>query len=188
MGIAIALAANEYGADVHLVLGPADQTVNTPGIEVSNVITAVEMHQECIRLFPQCDVAILAAAVSDYTPSEVSSEKIKKSGKELVIRLRQTPDIAAEIGTMKRGSQIVAGFALETENEIENALYKLQKKNMDMIVLNSLRDPGAGFGFTTNKITIIDRNNNIDKFELKSKDEAARDILDKIVSLLKKKN
>jgi phosphopantothenoylcysteine decarboxylase / phosphopantothenate---cysteine ligase len=184
MGIALADKAAEYGADVELVLGPVSISPENPNIRVINVITAESMANECISRFPNCDIAILSAAVADFTPGEVKGNKIKKSDNELVIKLKPTTDIAVALGKIKKQSQILAGFALETENELENARNKLIRKNFDIVVLNSLREHGAGFGYDTNKITIIDRNNKIDKFELKSKEEAARDILNKIVSMI----
>lgn len=184
MGIAIADAAADYGADVELVLGPVNHHPENKDIKVINVITAESMANECINRFGSCDVAILAAAVADFTPEEVRVKKMKRSSDELVLRLKPTNDIAAALGKSKRHDQLLAGFALETNNEIENAKSKLLRKNLDIIILNSLQDQGAGFGYDTNKITIIDKNNNSDKFELKSKEEAARDILDKIVSML----
>jgi phosphopantothenoylcysteine decarboxylase/phosphopantothenate--cysteine ligase len=184
MGIALADAAAGYGADVELVLGPVNISPADTSIKVSNVTTAESMADACISRFPECDIAILSAAVADYTPEVVGGSKIKKNGKGLVLKLKSTTDIADTLGKMKKPSQILAGFALETENEVKNATAKLHKKNLDIIVLNSLRQPGAGFDYDTNMITIIDRNNNIDKFELKSKEEAARDILDKIVTII----
>jgi len=183
MGIALADAAAEYGAEVYLVLGPVSIMPMKSNVQVVKVITAAEMANECIKLFPLCDIAILAAAVADFTPAKISPSKIKKSEEPLFLELIPTTDIAAELGKMKKPGQFIAGFALETENETENALLKLHRKNLDMIVLNSLREEGAGFGYDTNRITIIDRNNNIDKFELKSKKDAAKDILNKIISL-----
>jgi phosphopantothenoylcysteine decarboxylase/phosphopantothenate--cysteine ligase len=185
MGIALADAAAEYGATVYLVLGPVDRFPSDSSVKVTLVTTAESMAAECISLFPHCDIAVLSAAVADFTPVEVRNNKIKKSEDDnLTIRLKPTTDIALALGKIKKNSQILAGFALETEHEIQNAKGKLIRKNLDLIVLNSLREKGAGFGKDTNKITIIDRNNNIDKFELKSKEEAAKDILDKIVSML----
>ena len=142
------------------------------------------MAAECISRFQACDIAILAAAVADFTPVEVHGEKIKKNETELLLRLKPTTDIAETLGKTKSSSQVLVGFAMETDNELNNAIAKLYRKNLDIIILNSLKEKGAGFGYDTNKITIIDRNNNIDKFELKSKEEAAKDILDKIVSLI----
>jgi phosphopantothenoylcysteine decarboxylase/phosphopantothenate--cysteine ligase len=184
MGIALADAAAAYGADVDLVLGPVDIVPKNPSINIVNVTSAKSMYDECTRLFKNCSIAILAAAVADFTTEVVSEKKIKRGDKELVIKLKPTNDIAAELGKMKKNDQLIAGFALETDNELENAISKLKRKNLDLIVLNSLREKGAGFGFDTNRITIIDKNNNIDKFELKSKEEAAKDIIDKIVTLL----
>jgi len=183
MGIALADAAVDYGATVDLVLGPVNITPSKR-VNTINVITAQSMADECISRFTYCDIAILAAAVADFTPEEISSKKIKKEKTDLLLRLKPTTDIARTLGMAKKPSQIIAGFALETDNEIANAREKLSRKNLDLIILNSLNEDGAGFGHDTNKITIIDRNNIIDNFELKSKDEAAKDILDKIVSLI----
>jgi phosphopantothenoylcysteine decarboxylase/phosphopantothenate--cysteine ligase len=185
MGIALAATAADYGAQVELVLGPVSISPSDPRIRIINVTTADTMAAECISRFPASDIAVLTAAVADYTPVRVEAGKIKKSDRALVLKLKPTVDIAAELGRMKKKTQILAGFALETENETENALAKLKRKKLDLIVLNSLRDEGAGFGHSTNRITIIDKYNNIDKFELKTKEEAARDILDKIVSMFK---
>ena len=185
MGIALADAAAEYGADVDLVLGPVNVRPENNSVKIINVTTAESMATECISRFPACDIAILAAAVADFTPVNVHSTKITKDETDLLLRLKPTTDIAVTLGKTKKSSQILAGFALETDNELENAKAKLSRKNLDLIVLNSLKEEGAGFGHNTNKITIIDRNNNIDKFELKSKEEAAKDILNKIVSMIR---
>jgi phosphopantothenoylcysteine decarboxylase/phosphopantothenate--cysteine ligase len=184
MGIALADTAAGYGAEVFLVLGPVNVIPQNNSINIINVSTAESMAEECISIFPGCDIAILAAAVADFTPVEVHGRKIKKDSKDLILRLKPTTDIAKTLGADKKSSQILAGFALETDNELKNAKSKLTEKNLDLIVLNSLKEDGAGFGHDTNKVTIIDRNNNIDKFELKSKEDAARDILDKIVSMI----
>jgi phosphopantothenoylcysteine decarboxylase/phosphopantothenate--cysteine ligase len=184
MGVAIADAAAEYGADVDLILGPVNIFPENKSVRVTNVITAESMARECLERFPSCDIAILAAAVADFKPESFSENKIKRGNNEMVIRLAPTIDIAAELGRKKSSRQLLAGFALETENEIENARSKLIRKNLDLIVLNSLRDKGAGFEHDTNRITLIDRNNNINKFELKSKKEVARDILNKLVSMI----
>lgn len=184
MGIAIADAACEYGAAAVLVLGPVDLRPKNSNVTIVNVTTARSMADECISRFPGSDIAILAAAVADYTPEYFSEKKLKKGPGNLLLRLKPTDDIAAILGKLKTEKQIVAGFALETDNEIENAREKLLNKNLDLIILNSLRDKGSGFGHDTNRITIIDKNNFIDKFELKTKEEAARDILDKIVAML----
>ena len=185
MGVALADAAAEYGADVQLVLGPSDVLPENSSVKVIHVTTAGSMADECILRFPGCDAAILSAAVADFTPEKAEEFKMKKNDKGITIKLIPTTDIAAELGRMKRSSQVLAGFALETDNEVKNATGKLKRKNLDFIVLNSLKDSGAGFGHDTNRITIIDKYNNIDKFELKSKQKAARDILDKVVSMFK---
>lgn len=186
MGIALADNAADYGASVDLVLGPVNVCPKNPSVNIINVITAQSMADECIARFRNCDVAILAAAVADFTPEEISEKKIKKEQSDFLLKLKPTTDIAKTLGLTKKTSQILAGFALETDNELENAREKLLRKNLDLIILNSLKENGAGFGHDTNKITIIDRNNIINKFELKSKDEAAKDILDKIVTLITK--
>jgi phosphopantothenoylcysteine decarboxylase / phosphopantothenate---cysteine ligase len=183
MGIAIANAAAEDGAEVELVLGPVN-ILPDRSVKVINVTSAKSMADECLKRFAKCDVAVLAAAVADFTPGIVAGNKIKRNNKELILKLKPTIDIAAELGKMKKKKQLLVGFSLETDNELENAISKLKRKNLDLIVLNSLKDKDAGFGFDTNRITIIDKNNNIDKFELKSKEEAARDIIDKIVSVM----
>jgi phosphopantothenoylcysteine decarboxylase/phosphopantothenate--cysteine ligase len=184
MGIAIADAAAEYGANVELVLGPVDTLPKENKVKVINVTSAESMASECITRFRKCDIAVLSAAVADFTPEIASENKIKRDNNDMILRLKPTTDIAAELGKRKKKNQFLVGFALETDNELQNAISKLKKKNLDLIILNSLNDKGAGFGFDTNKITIIDRNNNIDKFELKSKEEGARDILDKIISII----
>ncbi len=185
MGIALADAAAEMGASVDLVLGSVEIMPGNSEVKVTRVTTAESMASECISRFPGCDIAILSAAVADYTPVEQNPEKIKKSDNFINLRLKPTIDIAKTLGNMKKPGQILAGFALETDNEIANAKNKLKGKNLDFVVLNSLKDKGAGFGNDTNKITVIDKYNNIDKFELKTKDKVARDILDRIVSMFK---
>lgn len=185
MGIALADAAVNYGADVTLVLGPTTLSPFNPAVNVIRVTDAASMSTVCIERFKNADVAILAAAVADYTPVQTHDDKMKKSSNKLTLTLKPTIDIAESLGKEKRESQIIAGFALETSDEMKNAQGKLKRKNLDLIVLNSLRDKGAGFEYDTNKITVIDKYNNIDKFELKTKDEAAKDILDKIVSMIK---
>jgi phosphopantothenoylcysteine decarboxylase/phosphopantothenate--cysteine ligase len=184
MGIALADAASEYGADVDLVLGPVSISPGNGSVKIVHVKTAASMAAECISRFPECDIAILSAAVADFTPEEVNRKKIRRDDNGLLLRLKPTTDIAATLGKAKKPSQFLAGFALETNNETDNARQKLFRKNLDIIVLNSLNESGAGFGYDTNKITIIDKYNNIDKFELKSKEEAAKDILNKIVSMI----
>lgn len=185
MGIALADVAASYGADVELVLGPVNIRPSMPSVKVTNVTTASEMAAGCIEKFKYCDIAILSAAVADFTPEMVPDTKIKRGKDGLLLKLRPTTDIAASLGKMKKTSQLLAGFALETSEGLQEAREKLIRKNLDIIVLNSLRDKGAGFGYDTNRITIIDKNNNIHNFELKTKAEAARDILDAIASMLK---
>jgi len=182
MGYALAGCLANKGADVILISGPTNLTLNHPGIHLINVFSADEMFHECMKYFRTCDAAILAAAVADYTPAKKSTTKIKRNDGLLPIQLIPTKDIAAELGKLKKPSQILAGFALETNNEIENATRKLKNKNFDFIVLNSLADKNSGFNFDTNKITIIDKNNNIQPFPLKRKAEAAKDITDKLIS------
>lgn len=184
MGIAIADEASKRGARVILILGPVDIVPENKAVEIINVLSAEEMAGESLKYFNQCDIAILAAAVADYTPESVSGSKIKKKDREMLIRLKPTVDIAAELGKIKNEGQIVAGFALETDNELDNARDKLERKNLDFIVLNSLRDEGSGFRSDTNKVTFIDKNNIVKKFELKSKAGVAADILDKIETML----
>lgn len=184
MGIALADAASALGAHVELVLGPVNFNPAGENINVTNVTTAASMAEACISKFQHCDIAILSAAVADFTPVEVKRNKIKKDKNDFTLSLRPTTDIAATLGKMKKSGQILVGFALETDNEIKYASRKLENKNLDVIVLNSLKDEGAGFEYDTNKITLIDRNNIIDKFELKSKEDAAKDILNKVVSMI----
>ncbi len=183
MGVALADAAAQRGARVVLILGPSKLSASHPGVQTIRVETAQEMYEQSLSAFPQADGAILSAAVSDYRPAEPAYEKIKKSGQEMSLRLVQNPDIAAALGQLKKPGQITIGFALETTNEEHNAREKLKRKNMDCIVLNSLRDPGAGFDVQTNRITLLFKNNNTVQFELKTKDAAAQDILDAAVQL-----
>lgn len=179
MGLALATEAANRGADVHLVIGPT--ALDIPGnLRVEKVISAEEMLQACLRVFPSCDFAIMSAAVADYTPGTVAREKIKKDDGELTIQLKKTTDILKTLGSMKKENQVVVGFALETNNEKENALKKIAAKNADYIILNSLRDKGAGFQSDTNKITIFDKQGKEIAFEMKSKSTVARDILDVI--------
>lgn len=183
MGVAIANALNEAGAEVILVAGPLQVEVPR-NIRHIPVKSAQEMLDSCLEYFTESRIIMMTAAVADYTPAEVSSSKIKKKDDELSLRLEKTTDILAELGKRKHKGQILAGFALETDNEEINAKEKLVRKNLDFIVLNSLRDEGAGFGTDTNKITIIDNNNKRTEFPLKSKQEAARDIVQKISEII----
>ena len=180
MGYAIAEILSEKGAFVRLVSGPVNLTIDHPNIELIQIISALEMYDQSVRIFPDCDAAILSAAVADYSPVKQFNKKIKHKEDVLYIELKPTLDIAATLGRMKRIGQILVGFALESDNEIRNATKKMKKKNLDFIVLNSLRDPGAGFGTDTNRVTIIDRHNNIEEFELKPKKEVAIDIINKL--------
>ncbi len=178
MGIAIAEAAAQRGAKVHLVLGPSKLKPTHPAVHVHPVQTAQQMYEAAMQYFPDTDAAILAAAVADYRPSEPAPEKIKKTDEAITLRLIKNPDIAAALGQQKQSHQRIIGFALETENEEANARNKMLRKNMDAIVLNSLRHQGAGFDSPTNRIAILFPNNNTRYFELKRKTDVAHDILD----------
>ncbi|MBT3621135.1 MAG: bifunctional phosphopantothenoylcysteine decarboxylase/phosphopantothenate--cysteine ligase CoaBC [Flavobacteriales bacterium] len=183
MGIALALEAANQGAKVDLVLGPTSLEYKHANITTYKIETAEQMYNQVDALFSDSDISIFAAAVADYSPEVVAENKIKKSGLDLSISLSKTTDILAEMGVRKKDKQFVVGFALETENELENAKSKLSRKKLDMIVLNSLNNKGAGFQHNTNKITIIDKANNITDFELKDKNEVAKDIINKIIKL-----
>jgi phosphopantothenoylcysteine decarboxylase/phosphopantothenate--cysteine ligase len=183
MGIALAEAAARRGAAVHLILGPTRLKPPAAGVTVERVQTAEEMLEAAVSFFPKADVAILAAAVSDYRPHQAAREKIKKKTEKFQLSLVRNPDIALRLGKQKKPPQRLVGFALETENEEVNARAKLEKKNFDFIVLNSLKDEGAGFDHPSNKVTIIHRDNKIKNFELKSKAAVADDILDEVVML-----
>ena len=186
MGFALAEEIARRGGAVELVLGPVSlSTANLhPRIHVTQVESAGEMYEACVRLFPESDGGILCAAVADFTPEQRADEKIKRKGDDLVVRLKPTRDIAAAMGQLKSDSQVLVGFALETNDEEVNAERKLEKKNLDFIVLNSLRDEGAGFRTDTNKITIIRRDRTSVPFPLKSKADVAVDIVDELVSQL----
>ena len=179
MGFDIAISAANLGASVILVAGPTNCKVSNPLIQIINVVSAQEMYDACHHVYGDIDVAIAAAAVADYRPKNVAYQKIKKAGDDFTIDLEKTKDILASLGERKI-NQFLIGFALETENEIENAILKIQKKNLDLIVLNSLQDQGAGFGKPTNKVTFIDKHLNIEPMELKSKEAVADDILQKV--------
>lgn len=184
MGYALAREAAERGAEVTLVSGPVSLTANHQGIKVLHVESAKEMLAECEKHFPESDVAIMCAAVADYAPAHPVDKKIKRESSDVpVIELVKNPDIARTLGQSKRDGQILVGFALETDNESINAQAKLKSKNLDMIVLNSLRDKGAGFGTDTNKVTIYMADGSELKFDTKSKDDVAADIIDTIVNL-----
>ncbi len=181
MGFAIAEELASQGAEVTIVAGPTQQVTSHPHIKTTKVTSAEEMFQACQNIFASADIIVLAAAVADYRPVEVADQKIKKTESELTLTLTKTKDIAAELGKQKTHGQFIVGFALETENEKANAEAKLSKKNFDLIVLNSLKDEGAGFGHDTNKIAIIDRKNKVREFSLKSKKEVAVDIVNAII-------
>jgi phosphopantothenoylcysteine decarboxylase/phosphopantothenate--cysteine ligase len=182
MGFAIAEALAREGAHVNLVSGPTHQQARHTNITVTHVTSAEEMYQACTQFFPSADVAVLAAAVADYRPATVADQKIKKKDEALTLDLVKTRDIAASLGKLKHNGQVIVGFALETEQEKENAYKKLESKNFDLIVLNSLNDKGAGFGHDTNKITILDRERKEHAFSLKNKTEVANDIVAAILS------
>lgn len=181
MGIAIAKELYRRGADVSLVLGPTSIDVSANGIRLVRVNSAEEMYNACHEIFDKTDLAIMSAAVADYTPVKKADQKIKKEENNLNLELTKTKDILKSLGTLKTKSQVLVGFALETANEKEYALKKLSEKNADMIVLNSLNDSGAGFGHDTNKITIFQRGGGELRFDTKSKDEVAKDIVDVII-------
>lgn len=181
MGFDIAQCAANLGASVILVSGPSHCAIENSLVKVVRVVSAQEMYDACHQYFANVDVAIAAAAVADYKPKNVFSQKIKKAADDFTIELEKTKDILASLGEIKT-NQFLIGFALETENEIENAKLKIQKKNLDLIVLNSLQDQGAGFGKSTNKITFIDKNFKVQPMELKSKEAVASDILNKVVA------
>ena len=185
MGFALAEEAAKLGADVELVCGPTSITTEEAGIVITKVVSAQEMYEACLSKFKTSDVAIMAAAVADYRPKTVADKKIKKETQtsDPTIELEKTPDILKTLGEQKQ-HQLLVGFALETDNEEANAKSKLERKNLDFIVLNSLRDKGAGFATDTNRITILDKHNNIISFELKSKQEVAIDIMNKIIKEL----
>ncbi|GAF02226.1 DNA/pantothenate metabolism flavoprotein [Saccharicrinis fermentans DSM 9555 = JCM 21142] len=183
MGYHIAEVLAERGACVTLVSGPVSLRAEHPRVNVVSVTSAQEMSDACVKYYPECEGAILSAAVADYTPETQAAQKIKSSAEEMVLSLKATTDIAKQLGSMKKDGQFLVGFALETENAKENAAKKLAAKNLDFIVLNSLENEGAGFGGDTNKITIIDGGNNMEEFTLKNKREVAMDIVDKIMLL-----
>lgn len=187
MGVAIAESLARKGAKVHLILGPGHISTTVPGISTQKVQTSGEMFGAVSQHYPDCDIAVLAAAVADYRPVSVAASKIKKTEAKFNIELEKTIDIASSIGKIKKPGQINVGFALETDNELENAKSKLERKNLDFIVLNSLKDEGAGFEHDTNVVTFVDKDNNIKKYELMSKKEVAGNIVDKIIHLLNSK-
>jgi phosphopantothenoylcysteine decarboxylase/phosphopantothenate--cysteine ligase len=183
MGYALAEELAGRGAEVTLVSGPASLVTKNKNIKLLSVTSAEEMHTTCMADSATYDIAVMAAAVADYTPVVVSDQKIKKSDGELTITLKKTRDILGSLGRNKTNGQILVGFALETENEVANARKKLKEKNADVIVLNSLRDEGAGFGVDTNKVTLFFRDGGEKQLELKSKSALAKDIVDCIIEM-----
>lgn len=183
MGYALAECCAERGAEVILVSGPVSITEKHPNIRKISVESAEEMYKAAVREFTGSDAAILCAAVADFTPESQSEQKIKREKEDLVLRLKPTHDIAAALGKLKKENQIMVGFALETNDEVEHAKDKLERKNLDFIVLNSLNDKGAGFRHDTNKITIIDKNS-VTEFPLKDKKEVAADIINHLAEIL----
>jgi phosphopantothenoylcysteine decarboxylase / phosphopantothenate---cysteine ligase len=184
MGIAIAEELSKRGADVTLVCGPIHQPVCDTITRV-DVVSANQMFEACTSIQKEMDIIVMAAAVADYTPADVANTKIKKKEHEMVIELQKTKDILKQLGDSKPENQVLIGFALETDNEMEHALDKLTRKNLDLIVLNSLKDTGAGFGGDTNKITLIKKDKTTTSFDLKSKREVAKDIVNCIETLIK---
>jgi phosphopantothenoylcysteine decarboxylase/phosphopantothenate--cysteine ligase len=188
MGKAIAEELASQGAEITFISGPVNEYPKSEKMNLIKVKSAEEMYQAALLNFSEADIVILTAAVADYRPAVTASEKIKKKGDDgMNIELIKTKDIAAELGKIKKGNQIFVGFALETENVKENAQKKLNSKNLDFVVLNNLKDQGAGFGYDTNKITIIDKYGNSDEFSLKSKKDVAFDIAHKILDITNNK-
>jgi len=184
MGFAIAEAFAAEGAKVHLVTGPVSLETHVAGVKVIRVTSAKEMFERCSEVMDRMDVAVFNAAVSDYTPVSASGKKVKRGEGDWTIQLKPTKDIAAEMGKRKSAGQVLVGFALETDNEMEHARAKLDRKNLDLVVLNSMRDSGAGFGTDTNRVTMIDRLGNIDKYELKPKAQVAGDLVQRVIKML----
>ena len=180
MGFEIAKKASDLGAEVFLISGPTNQKISTRSINLINVVSSKDMHEEVIKYYSEADIVIMAAAVSDFKPKDFSNKKIKKDNIQPRIELEKTKDILLELGRLKK-NQFLVGFALENENEIENSLKKLKNKNLDLIILNSLNDKGAGFGTKTNKITIINNKEEKTDYDLKDKSEVAEDILNSIM-------
>jgi phosphopantothenoylcysteine decarboxylase/phosphopantothenate--cysteine ligase len=183
MGLAIAEELYARGAEVTLIMGPSLLELPLNGVKTVRVNTAEEMYTACTDQFEKSDIGIMAAAVADYTPVEVALNKIKKDDNQLLVQLKETKDILKSLGEIKSSGQVLVGFALETSNEKKNALGKLKSKKADMIVMNSLNDKGAGFGTDTNKITIFDKSGKEFNYELMSKKEIAKNIVDTIIQL-----
>lgn len=181
MGFALAEVCAEQGAEVTLICGPVMLQTSHPNIKRIDVESAQQMYEAATKHFPKTDIAILCAAVADFTPKTTVDKKIKRKGDDLTIKLQPTQDIAAALGAQKKKKQVLVGFALETDNELKNAKDKMERKNLDLIVLNSLQDKGAGFRVDTNKVTIIDRHNGLTAYDTKTKREVAEDIVECIV-------
>ncbi|MHA4809289.1 bifunctional phosphopantothenoylcysteine decarboxylase/phosphopantothenate--cysteine ligase CoaBC [Flavitalea flava] len=184
MGLAIAIELAKRGAHVDLILGPTSLDTNYPGIKVFRVVSAEEMYDACIERAPNTDIAVMSAAVADYSPVLKSKEKIKKNNDIFQLELKKTKDILKTLGGQKKQGQVLVGFALENTGERDYALEKLRTKHADLIVLNSLNDEGAGFGYDTNKITIFEKDGTELPYERKSKQQVARDIVDRVVKAL----
>jgi phosphopantothenoylcysteine decarboxylase / phosphopantothenate---cysteine ligase len=184
MGVALARELAQRGAAVELVLGPSSVEINDPRIRVTRVQSAGEMYNACLEIFPSTQIAVMSAAVADYTPVSFSSEKIKKNSETFTLELSKTKDILQALGEKKKAGQILVGFALENKDEEAYARKKLKSKNADMIVLNSLNDAGAGFGYDTNQVTIFEKNDVEIPYPQKPKQQVARDIVDRIIKLL----
>jgi phosphopantothenoylcysteine decarboxylase/phosphopantothenate--cysteine ligase len=182
MGFALAEALTEKGFEVYLVTGPTHLTISNKNINRIDVNTAEEMLQMCLKYCPKANIIIMSAAVADYTPEEKKEYKIKKGNSHFTLKLKPTVDILKTIASQKTKNQIIVGFALETDNELANAKQKLHSKKLDFIVLNSLNDKGAGFGTSTNKVTLIDNKEHINELPLKSKQKIARDIVQIILN------
>lgn len=185
MGFAIAEAFAKAGAQVQLVTGPVSLESHAAGVQVSRITSAAEMYERCSALMDQMDVAVFNAAVADYTPVLSHKKKVKRGAGAWSIELKPTRDIAAEMGKRKKPGQVLVGFALETDNEVEHARSKLKKKNLDLVVLNSMQDSGAGFGTDTNQVTMIDSSGNVEVYELKPKDQVADDLVMRVIKMLK---
>jgi len=184
MGYAIAESFLRQGADVTLVSGPVCLQLQHPRLVMEQVVSATDMYMCCCRYFAETDIVVFAAAVADYRPEKIVQQKIKKQGDFLDIRMVKNIDIAGEFGRIKTPRQVSVGFALETNNELANAMGKLQKKNFDMVVLNSMNDAKAGFGYDTNKVSIITETDGCKTFDLKPKKDVAEDIVAAMAQLL----
>ena len=184
MGYAIAEAFAREGAGVHLVSGPVSPDIRAPGVTLTRVTTAGEMFDACKELIDGVDVAVFNAAVSDFAPAETAPEKLKRGEQGWTLRLEPTRDIAGELGRAKKKGQLFVGFALETGNELENARNKLERKNLDLVVMNSVRDEGAGFGTDTNRVTMIDRSGSMESYERKPKSQVAIDLVERVAKMM----